>query len=208
MAKPNILHFMLLAGSMLSSGLAYAYDYNSARPGEKGSRLSPKPYAVIEQNPNISNFMTPVPIQKETKDIYFSANNIENNRTLETITATGDVNIIRNGLTLNADKVIYNQRDDIVTAVGNVRMIDSDNNVIFSDYIVLSNKMSQGEMDNIKIILRDESRISARRIRTLNNHNKIMNNAVYSPCDVCTTNPNPLWQLNTFTLFCEIKGQS
>ena len=37
--------------------------------------------------------------------------------------------------------------------------------------------------------------IAARRVRTMSNKNKIMNNAVYSPCDVCTANPNPLWQL-------------
>ena len=37
-------------------------------------------------------------------------------------------------------------------------MIDAENNVLFSDYVVLSNQMSQGEMENIKIIMKDESR--------------------------------------------------
>lgn len=69
--------------------------------------------------------------------------------------------LCREGLTLNADKVVYNQRDDVVTAIGNVRMIDAENNVVFSDYVVLTNQMSQGEMENIKIIMKDESRIAA-----------------------------------------------
>ena len=161
MTKPGLLHILLLAGSILSSGAVWATDLKETVPGTKYSKVSPKPYGELEQNPNITNFMTPMPVQKQTKEIYFSANEMENNRNLDTITAIGDVNIIREGLTLNADKVVYNQRDDVVTAIGNVRMIDAENNVVFSDYVVLTNQMSQGEMENIKIIMKDESRIAA-----------------------------------------------
>ena len=167
MTKPGLLHILLLAGSILSSGAVWAADLKETVPGTKYSKVSPKPYGELEQNPNITNFMTPMPVQKQTKEIYFSANEMENNRNLDTITAIGDVNIIREGLTLNADKVVYNQRDDVVTAIGNVRMIDAENNVVFSDYVVLTNQMSQGEMENIKIIMKDESRIAARRVRTM-----------------------------------------
>ncbi len=79
-------------------------------PEQKSAKFRPKPFGELEQNPNITGFMTPLPIKRESKEIYFSANEMENNRELETITAIGDVNIIREGLTLNADKVIYNQK--------------------------------------------------------------------------------------------------
>ncbi len=208
MTKPGLLHILLLAGSILSSGAVWAADLKETVPGTKYSKVSPKPYGELEQNPNITNFMTPMPVQKQTKEIYFSANEMEKNRNLDTITAIGDVNIIREGLTLNADKVVYNQRDDVVTAIGNVRMIDAENNVVFSDYVVLTNQMSQGEMENIKIIMKDESRIAARRVRTMSNKNKIMNNAVYSPCDVCTAKPNPLWQLKARKIKHDAESQN
>ena len=195
MPKFKILHTLALLSILIEPQISFAADMKEPAPGTKISKVSPKPFGELEQNDNIGNFMTPMPIEKKTKEIYFSANEMENNQNLETITAIGDVNIIRDGLTLNADKVIYNQRDDVVTAVGNVRMIDAENNVVFSDYVVLTNQMSQGEMDNIKIIMKDESRIAARRVRTYPNNNKVMSNAVYSPCDVCALNPNPLWQL-------------
>ena len=186
---------MLLAGSILSSGYAYAQNAPEKMAGTKVTRRSTTPFAQIEPQANLTGFMTPKPLEKETDEIYFSANEMENNRNLDTITAIGDVNIIRDGMTLIADKVIYNQKEDIVTAVGNVRMIDQENNVVFSDYMVLTDKMSQGEMENIKIIMKDETRIAARRARNLEHNNKIMNNVVYSPCDVCAANPTPLWQL-------------
>lgn len=208
MTKLRLSSLFLSCILALYSGTALAVEMKEPVPGTKMSKVSPKPYGSLEQNGNITNFMTPVPIERQTKEIYFSANEMENNQNLETITAIGDVNIIRNGLTLNADKVIYNQRDDVVTAVGNVRMIDAENNVVFSDYVVLTNQMSQGEMENIKIIMKDESRIAARRVRTYPNNNKVMNNAVYSPCDVCTTNPNPLWQLKARKITHDAESQN
>ena len=150
MSNRSLLLISLLAGSIIGTSTVRAAELPEVVAGTKVSKVSPKPFGELEQNPNITGFMTPLPIKRESKEIYFSANEMENNRELETITAIGDVNIIREGLTLNADKVIYNQKDDIVTAVGNVRMIDAENNVLFSDYVVLSNQMSQGEMENIK----------------------------------------------------------
>ncbi len=208
MTKLRLSSLFLSCILALYSGTALAVEMKEPVPGTKMSKVSPKPYGSLEQNGNITNFMTPVPIERQTKEIYFSANEMENNQNLETITAIGDVNIIRNGLTLNADKVIYNQRDDVVTAVGNVRMIDAENNVVFSDYVVLTNQMSQGEMENIKIIMKDESRIAARRVRTYPNNNKVMNNAVYSPCDVCALNPNPLWQLKARKITHDAESQN
>ena len=208
MTKLRLFSCLLGFIVLFNSGTTSAVEMKEPVPGTKMSKVSPKPYGELEQNGNITNFMTPVPIERQTKEIYFSANEMENNQNLETITAIGDVNIIRNGLTLNADKVIYNQRDDVVTAVGNVRMIDAENNVVFSDYVVLTNQMSQGEMENIKIIMKDESRIAARRVRTYPNNNKVMNNAVYSPCDVCALNPNPLWQLKARKITHDAESQN
>lgn len=144
---------------------------------------------------NIAGAVTPLPDKDdENPDIHFSADEVENNQELSTITALGHVEIIRNGLTLRADKVIYNQKDDIVTAVGNVVLVEEDGNVVFSDYVELTDKMSQGEMKNIKIIMQDKTRIAASTFRRGNKDKKIMTNVVYSPCDSCR-GENPLWQI-------------
>lgn len=113
---------------------------------------------------------------------------------MQTITATGNVNIIRNDTTVIADKVVYDQKDDVVTAIGNVIMVEKDGNVIFSDYVRLTDKMSQGSMDDVKVVMADESRVAAKRFRRLDKDNKVMDKVVYSPCDVCQ-NENPLWQV-------------
>ena len=141
-----------------------------------------------------------VPSEKEMKsqekdqDIHFSADEIENNQESSTITAKGHVEIIRDNLTLFADKVTYNQEKDIVTANGDVVLVEKDGNVIFSDEVVLTDKMTQGEMQNIKVIMKDKTRIAAKSFRRGKKDKKIMSNVIYTPCDVCK-NEDPLWQI-------------
>ena len=149
----------------------------------------------IDPKLNITDVFTPKPsADPENPEIYFSADEVENNQELSIITATGNVEIIRNNLTVKADKIIYNQKEDTVTAVGDVVLVEQDGSVVFSDYTELTDKMSKGEMKNIKVILADKSRIAASTFRRGDKDKKIMTYAVYSPCDVCR-NEDPLWQI-------------
>ena len=145
------------------------------------------------------NFINAVPTsspktKKEEEDTYFSADEIINNDQLQTVTAIGNVNIMQGDMTVIADKVVYNQKDDIVTAIGNVIMVEKDGNVVFADYVELTDEMSQGTMNNVKVVMTDETRVSAKKFRRLEKDNKVMDQAIYSPCTVCT-GKDPLWQL-------------
>lgn len=82
------------------------------------------PYkAEVDPKFDVTGFMPVQPQKKndnEEVEIHFSADEMEDNKEQQTITARGNVNIIRENLTLIADKVIYNQKEDVVTAVDNV----------------------------------------------------------------------------------------
>ncbi len=144
---------------------------------------------------NITDVFTPKPpTNKENPEIYFSADEVENNQELSLITAIGNVEIIRDNYTVKADKIIYNQKEDTVTAVGDVVILEDSGNVVFSDYAELTDHMTKGEMKNIKMIMADKTRVAASTFRRGDKDKKIMTNAVYSPCDACRTE-DPLWQI-------------
>ncbi len=144
---------------------------------------------------NITDVFTPKPpTNKENPEIYFSADEVENNQELSLITAIGNVEIIRDNYTVKADKIIYNQKEDTVTAVGDVVILEDSGNVVFSDYAELTDHMTKGEMNNIKMIMADKTRVAASTFRRGDKDKKIMTNAVYSPCDACRTE-DPLWQI-------------
>lgn len=156
------------------------------------TRIS-KPRIAPERN--ITDIMAPeTEPDKDNPEIYFSADEIEHSQELSLVTAIGNVEIIRNNYTVKADKIIYNQRDDTVTAVGNVVILEKTGNVVFTDYAELTEHMTKGEMQNIKMIMADKTRIAARTFKRGNNDKKVMTYAVYSPCDACKDS-NPLWQI-------------
>ena len=141
------------------------------------------------------------------KDIYFSADEMINDNKEQTITALGNVNIIRNDITIVADKVTYNQVTDVVTASGNVIIVEESGNVAFSDYVELTDKMSKGFMDNVKVTMADETKVTAKKFRRLANNNKEMEDATYTPCDACE-NSSPLWQLSAFDVTHDAESQN
>lgn len=129
------------------------------------------------------------------KEIHFSAEEVEEDNRNATITARGNVNIIRDGTTLQADEIIYNRKTDVIEAKGNIIIRQPDGSTIYADSATLAEHMSKGTVYDVKMILADESRLAARRIKQSPNKNKYFFYGVYSPCDVCESNPNPLWQI-------------
>lgn len=201
-AMRNFSSFSLFLTIFFAAAAAQAtpdgFTYNTRDAGAVIHKSEKKtlPSGTLEPSNNLTGVMdiTSPKLEEEDQEVYFSADEMQNDQELSTITALGNVNIVRDNLTVKADKIIYNQKDDVITAVGNVVLMEQDGSVVFTDYVVLTDKMKAGEMDNIKVIMKDKSQIAARKVKRYANDNKLMEHAVYSPCDVCT-GKDPLWQL-------------
>ena len=163
--------------------------------GEKQTDNSSSPYADITLTQNITDLPVPTKKTEENKPIDFSADMVINDEKQSLITASGNVELLYDGMKLQTDNLSYNQKTDIITAKGNVKLYATDGSVIYSDEINLSEKMSVGEMQNIKVILKDESRIFAKSFYKKNNQTKSLRQATYTPCNMCA-NKKPLWSIS------------
>lgn len=204
-------HCAFLLGSVFGAISFPAYAEQLPIAGEVSSHSKSTPYVSFDPHPSLTGLFTPRPIEHNTDDIYFSAREIQNDKKTNIITALGDVYIVRSDATLKADKVIYNQDLDIITAKGNVTLVDQGDNVLFADEMVLQDKMSKGTIHKLKVVMRDESRVWADRIKTLNNNDKVMYNAVYTPCDCCTEGDNqkePLWKITADKIRQDVSEQN
>ena len=65
--------------------------------------------------------------------ILMTADDLSFDEDLGTATARGNVEIVQGGRILNADSVTYNQRDDIVTASGNVVLLEPTGEILFAE---------------------------------------------------------------------------
>ncbi len=113
------------------------------------------------------------------------------------VVARGHVEISQNNRVLMADTVTYNQKTDVMTASGNVSLMEASGEVTFADYAEFTDDLKNGVVDSIRMLLADNSRLAANGGRRLGGVTTEMSKAVYSPCDLCKSDPTkaPLWQV-------------
>ena len=136
------------------------------------------------------------PVQTDAP-VLFKADQLRNEQKIGVVVATGNVEFSQNGRTLLADSVSYNQRTDTVTASGNISLLEPTGEVIFADHIELTGNMRDGIIENMRVRLTDNSRIAAAGGRRIGGTRTEFRKAVYSPCDLCETDPTraPIWQV-------------
>ena len=144
---------------------------------------------------------------QEEQEIYFSADEMEADVDSEFIIASGNVVVNRGRLELVSDKIWYDQKKDEIVAEGNVKLTEEDGSVLYTDKIILSQKMKRAEVDKVKVILRDQSRIWADKFIKKTNNNKQMKNASYTACDMCN-GKSPLWRIDARKVTHDAKGQN
>ncbi len=175
--------------------------------GEMLKREETKPFFDVEPKRNLTDVMPSTDKIEEEPDIYFEADELISNDNEKTLIAKGNVIIKRANLTLYTDKLVYEQLTDNIVAIGNVRMEEENGHKIFADNVNLADKMNRAEMNKIKVILSDETKIWAEQFRKKENNNKIMQNARYTPCDFCEGLEQPLWQIRARKVTHDAKRQ-
>jgi LPS-assembly protein len=129
--------------------------------------------------------------------ILFRADRVDHDRELGIVIATGHVEMTQGKRVLLADTVSYNQRRDLVTATGNVSMLEPSGDVIFADHVELTGDFREGIIENIRVLLADDSRLAAAGGRRSGGNIMDMRKAVYTPCRTCVkrSSGTPIWQI-------------
>lgn len=137
--------------------------------------------------------------EQQEPAILFSADEVDYNRELQTVTARGNVEISREGRILLADTVSYDRSQDVLTASGNVSITEPTGEVTFASYVELSGDFKNGIVKDIYVLLDENTRIAGTGARrSAGNYTEIAK-AVYSPCKVCQEDDGsagtPLWRI-------------
>lgn len=113
------------------------------------------------------------------------------------VSAVGSVQIYYNGSTLEADKVIYDQKTKRLHAEGNVRLTDVDGKITYANLLDLSDDYRDGFVDSLRLDTADQTSMAATRADRTNGEVTVFQNGVYTACAACKENPKkpPLWQV-------------
>ncbi|MGL5164659.1 MAG: LPS-assembly protein LptD [Afipia sp.] len=141
----------------------------------------------------------PKPARPQTNDgqMLVQATEVNYDYNNSRVAAVGSVQIYYNGATLEADKVIYDQKTKRLHAEGNVRLTDSDGKITYANLLDLSDDYRDGFVDSLRLDTADQTRMAATRADRTGGEVTIFQNGVYTACAACKDNPKkpPLWQV-------------
>jgi len=125
------------------------------------------------------------------------ANEIHYDHANELVSAVGNVQMYYNGSTIEADKVIYNQKTKRLRAEGRIRLTEADGKITYGDILDLSDDYRDGFVDSLRLDAADNTRFAAARADRTEGNITVMQNGVYTACEACKDDPKkpPLWQV-------------
>src|SRR4029078_1723853 len=91
--------------------------------------------------------------------------------------------------TLLADSVVYDRGNNILTAVGNVRIKDPDRAVISSDHITLTDDFRDGFIETLRLVTKDDTRIQAQSASRQAGNVTVFEKGLFTPCKICEEVP-------------------
>ena len=142
-------------------------------------------------------------------NVEIDADQIAINKEKSQIVATGNVIINHNNMAITSERVIYNKKKDEIQAQDNVRVSDAFNNIYFTDNLISNENLSSLSANNIKIRLKDNSRIVGSSLKKINKVN-IITNGQYTPCseDEYLIDNCPGWKLKAKNVFHDNKTKT
>jgi LPS-assembly protein len=128
--------------------------------------------------------------------IDFSANKVVYDQDTNIITASGNVILTQNNNQLTADNVIYDINTGEVKASGGIIIRETTGNIIFMEDSTLEGDFKRGFINQARVIFTDGSKL----ISTSGERSgkiTVLKNAIYTPCEFCAQEgeEKPTWQI-------------
>ncbi len=115
----------------------------------------------------------------------------------QVVTAEGDVEVRYRGRTLRARSLVYDIRSGLITARGEVVVIDPSGAVSFADEMVLDEEMRAGVARGFSARLEGNVKLAASTAVRRSDLVNELTQAIYTPCEICAddkTKP-PTWSI-------------
>jgi LPS-assembly protein len=195
------LDTLCLTALPLLMGLAApAAAQTEARPASQepeGAAHAPTSDPARAESPATSPSRTPLPAvrvpagtttsatsdEDGTREVAFAADQVTYDDRADLVTAIGDVRMDSEGNKLKADRVVWNRKTDEARALGNVRVVTPEGHVLYGDDVVLTNAMKDALANNLLLVLEDGGRLAAVKAVRKDGYTTLYK-AAYTPCAV------------------------
>lgn len=161
--------------------------------------------ALVAQPVSAQDLTTPtsplpaadVPAPKSDEEISFAADQLSYDDDSQIVLASGNVQLVRQGNRLRADKIVWNRKTGKVDASGNVTVVNPEGDIAYGDAIEVTDSLKDGVVENMLLVLQRGGRLAAAK-GSRTNGIYTLNRAAYSPCAVEDSEgcpKEPTWQI-------------
>lgn len=105
------------------------------------------------------------------------------------VTVKGDVQVFFKGNTLEADRVVYDRNKKVLHAMGRVRITEANGNIIRSEKVKLSDDFKTGFIESLQIDSIENTFFAATSAKRTADKRTVLTKGVYSVCAVCRIKP-------------------
>lgn len=147
------------------------------------------------------------PAVDENKPVYMQADKMGYDQKQAIVVALGDVRVVQGNTHLRADRITYYQNQNVVLADGNVEVKDpTTGEIYYAQKVQLKDDLKQGVIRQLRVRMADNSQFAAVQARKVSETETTLRKAVYSPCKICEGKP-PLWQLKAENVTLDEQAQ-
>jgi LPS-assembly protein len=148
------------------------------------------------------------PVSRQ-QPVTFTADSVQYDRNTGIVTATGHVEAWQNGHILRADKVTFDRNSNVAAASGHVVLQEPDGQVLFGNYVELTQGMRDAVMRGMSATLAENGKLVANGARRLSGEINEMSRAIYSTCNLCVKDPTapPFWQLRAGSMVEDLQNK-
>jgi LPS-assembly protein len=107
------------------------------------------------------------------------------------IVARGNVEVRHHGRIIRADMVRYDKTTGKTLAQGNAVMINPDGSTQYADTLEVNEDLTAGYGTNFASVQPDNTKIFAERVERRDEDTNVLNNALYTPCEICVKPGEP-----------------
>ncbi|MEM7505342.1 MAG: LPS assembly protein LptD [Pseudomonadota bacterium] len=109
--------------------------------------------------------------------------------------AEGNVEVFYGERTLTADRIVYDDATGRISAEGEIVLRDPTGTTVYADVIDLDADLRDGLVRGAQSLIGTQGKIAAVEGRRVEDRYNVLSKAVYSPCEVCSDQPTPLWRI-------------
>ncbi len=148
-------------------------------------------------------------LSPNTKEVEFTSDTIKVDEKNKIVTALGNVLIINQNRKIIADKVVYDQNIDKAIATGRVILTEKDGSIYESNEVVLTNEFKSVVAIPLFGKLEDKSSISAENLIKNDVGESYFNEGMYTACDCdLKKQETPIWRLESKQIHHDPKTQT